>query len=234
MRDPGGFEAREVYFQDRHAAGRTLGAALVTRGVLADVVMGLTRGGVPVAFEVSAALGAQLDLIVVKKLGSPFSHELAIGAVCSDGTLVTRPDAVHEMGVPEDYLERETAERSREAKEAEDRYRGGFPALDLSGARVVVVDDGIATGATMEAAARSARKRGASRVIIAVPVSSEHAAQALPAVVDEFIALGTPAMFWAVGQFYEDFSPVEDELVRDLLARGRARRQARSPGAYPI
>jgi predicted phosphoribosyltransferase len=222
----------EVFFLDRREAGRELAADLLARGVKAGVVLGLTRGGVPVAYEVALALDAALDIVVVKKVGAPFSAELALGAVCSDGTLVTRTEAIQEMGIPEDYLQREVVKMSQEAHEAEGRYRGGVAALELSGRQVVVVDDGIATGSSIEAAVKSARRRGASRVIVAVPVSSEHAARMLSVQADEFICLGVPPDFWAVGQFYADFSPVYDEEVRDLLAKARTHTPAADgPGA---
>ncbi len=199
-----------------------LAALLKKRALPVDVVLGLTRGGVPVAYEVATALSARLDIIVIKKLGSPSSPELAIGAVCSDGVMVTREDAIADMDVDPEYVAREARQRAREARDAEARYRHGTPPAALAGARVVVVDDGIATGATMAAAVRSARSRGAAHVIVAAPVSSEHAERELSRVADALVMLGIPEMFWAVGQFYDDFSPVEDENVRELLARAHA------------
>ncbi len=209
-------------FLNRREAGRALGAKLASLGTSAGIVLGLTRGGVPVAYEVALALGARLDIIVVKKIGSPMTPELALGAVCSDGTIVRRTEAVRDLGVSDEYVQHEADARSAEARAAEERYRGGCGALDLTGARVIVVDDGIATGASMEAACLSARNRGASTVTVATPVSPPHAQDALARVADGFVSLLEPEEFWAVGQFYEDFSQVADDEVRSLLARARS------------
>jgi predicted phosphoribosyltransferase len=176
---------------------------------------------VPVAAEVARALGARLDIIVVKKLGSPFTPELGMGAVCSDGASVIRHEFIREAGIEQEFVDRELVARSQDAKDVEQRYRGDMPALELRGARVVIVDDGIATGSSIEAAVVSVRRRGAARVTVAAPVSSQHAAQALSGLADEFIVIEAPEMFWAVGQFYEDFSQIEDDEVRKLLAESR-------------
>ena len=221
-----GHPGTSMYFADRTSAGLALGQGLAARETSADIVLGLTRGGVPVAFEVAKALQAELDIMVVKKIGAPFSPELAIGAVCPDGSVVTRSEAVEELGVSRDYVEREITALSLEARTAEGRYRGGGEPLGLAGKRVVIVDDGVATGATMEAAIMSARSRGALRVSVAVPVASVYAARALEGVADDFAALEVPPDFFAVGQYYDDFSPVADVEVQALLARARQSRSA--------
>jgi predicted phosphoribosyltransferase len=221
-----------MQFADRASAGRALGQELAARGAAADIVLGLTRGGVPVALEVARALGAELDIIVVKKIGAPFSPELAIGAVCADGSVVTRSEAVEELGVPREYVQREIAALSLESREAEVRYRGGDQPLGLAGKRVVIVDDGVATGATMEAAIKSARGRGALSVIVAVPVASAYAVRTLEGVADGFVALDVPPDFYAVGQYYDDFSPVANEEVRACLEGARRPRSGKLDGRY--
>ncbi|MBI4310257.1 MAG: phosphoribosyltransferase [Chloroflexi bacterium] len=212
----------EVLFEDRRAAGRFLGMELQRRGVHAGAVLGLTRGGVPVAYEVAAVLGTPLDLVVVKKLRAPASGELAIGAVCADGTSVLHPETIRELDVTQEYVDSEFQVRLAEAQAAERSYRDHHIPLHLTGIPVVLVDDGIATGATMEAAIRSVRKRGPSRVVVAVPVGSNEACMELRHVSDEVICMATPRNFWAVGQFYRQFAPVPDDEVRSLLAQNRA------------
>ncbi len=211
-----------ILYKDRQQAGELLGAELARRGVQCAAVLGLTRGGVPVAFEVAAALKAPMDILVVKKLRSPISEELAIGAICADGTRVLREDIIRELEVPRRYLENEVAVRLAEAKEAERAYRGDLPALDVAGASVVIVDDGIATGATMEAGVLSLRHRGASPILVATPIGSLHACQALRSVADDVLCLSKPVQFWAVGQFYLHFPQVSDDEVRRLLRESRA------------
>jgi putative phosphoribosyl transferase len=218
--------AREsVVFEDRREAGRALAAALQERGRSFSAVLGLTRGGVVVAAEVASALHIPLDIIVVKKLRSPVSEELAIGAVCGDGTHVLYRENIERLRVTEEYLERELRERAQEAREAEAAYRGVYPPLDLSDGAAVVVDDGVATGSTMEAAVLSARKRGARTVTVAVPVGAQEACQRLLGIADEVVCLHTPPEFWAVGQFYRDFLQVSDEEVRRVLEKARASRK---------
>lgn len=211
-----------ILYKDRQQAGELLGAELARRGVQCAAVLGLTRGGVPVAFEVAAALKVPMDILVVKKLRSPISEELAIGAICADGTRVLREDIIRELEVPRRYLENEVAARLAEAREAERAYRGELPALDVAGASVVIVDDGIATGATMEAGVLSLRHRGASSILVATPIGSLHACQALRSVADDVLCLSKPVQFWAVGQFYLHFQQVGDDEVRRLLREGRA------------
>ena len=227
----GGDEMIEVRipFQDRREAGQALAAALASRGMTCSAVLGLVRGGVPVAFEVASALKTPMDVLVVKKLRAPMQQELAIGAICTDGTRRLRQDVIREMGVTREYLDHEVQSRLNEGREAERIYRGRLPALDLSGASVLVVDDGVATGATMEAAALSVRRQGAGVVTLAAPVASQAASEALRRVADEVVCLATPADFWAVGQFYLRFDQVKDDEVRGLLEESRGG-QARKEG----
>ncbi|MBI4200204.1 MAG: phosphoribosyltransferase [Chloroflexi bacterium] len=220
----------DVVFEDREAAGRALATGLAEAGTLASVVLGLTRGGVPVASQVARAFGLPLDVVVVKKLRAPFSDELAIGAICADGQRVLRQDVIQQLGVKDTYLSREGEARLAEAREQEQGYRGHHLALEVAGASVVIVDDGIATGATMEAAVLSARQRGAREITVAAPVGSPEGCAVLGRIADRVFCLATPEEFWAVGQFYLYFPQVSDEEVRRLLDESRARRgRTRTP-----
>ena len=206
-------------FQDRRDAGRQLGrrmAPFAGRGV---VVLGLPRGGVPVAAEVARAVGAPLDVVLVRKLGLPRRPELAMGAVGEDGVIVVNDDVVRAGRVDEatfdDVERRERAELDRRARQ----LRGDRPRLPLEGRTAVVVDDGVATGATARAACAVARAHGAARVVLAVPVGSPRALQEIAPVVDEVVCLESPERFAAVGQAYADFRPTEDDEVLALLRR---------------
>jgi putative phosphoribosyl transferase len=206
-----------VYFRDRADAGHQLAEKLTYLRGQDVVVLGLPRGGVPVAAEVAAHLSAPLDVIVVRKLGVPFQPELAMGAVGEGGVLVRNRDVLALAGIGRDALavaeERERAELRRRAQ----RFRGDRPRVGLEGRTAVVVDDGIATGATARAACAVARAQGAVRVVLAAPVCSPRAARELEAEVDELVVLQIPAGFVAVGQVYDDFSPVPDEDVQAIL-----------------
>lgn len=216
------YSQRETIFVDRRSAGKSLADELRRRGARYDAVLGLTRGGVPLGFEVAAALGIPLDVIVIKKLRTPNNPELAMGAVSADGAKVLREHIIRQLGISEAYLQKETVARTAEAQEEESKYRGKNPALDIKGLSVLVVDDGIATGSSVEAAVLSARKKGASKVTIATPVASGESCQALGKVADDILCLSTPADFWAVGMFYQDFSQVPGEEVRSLIDRSRS------------
>lgn len=209
-------------FTDRVDAGRQLAERLRHLRSEHPVVLGLPRGGVPVAFEVAAALGAPLDVILVRKLGVPFHRELGFGAIGEGGVRVVREDIIRMSRVDEDDLAE--VERSEEAALAEQagRFRGGRPRIPLKGRTAVVVDDGIATGSTASAACRVARAQGAARVVLAVPVAPPDAVAVLTTEVDELICPFTPALFSAVGEWYRDFSQTADEEVVELLQRNRA------------
>jgi predicted phosphoribosyltransferase len=215
-------------FADRRAAGRALGVRLAAESPADEdvVVLGLPRGGVVVAAEVSAALGAPLDVLVVRKLGLPSQPELAMGAIAAVGDTVETVEV--DLVISTAQVTRDTFEEVRQRELAELRrreaaYRGGRPALDLNGRTVVVVDDGLATGATMGAAVLAVRRRTAARVVTAVPIGSPRALAALVADVDEVICLSAPSSFRAVGQGYAAFAPTTDDEVREALAQARRR-----------
>jgi putative phosphoribosyl transferase len=204
-------------FSDRADAGRQLAAALRRVTGPDIVVVGLPRGGVPVAYEVAVALGAPLDVVCVRKVGVPGQAELAMGAVGEGGVRVVDARVVRAAGVSAEKFERaEQAELIELARRAR-LYRQGREAVSLAGQTVVVVDDGIATGSTARAACRVVRARGASRVVLAVPVAPADAVSSMRVDVDEVVCLLTPEEFWAVGQFYSDFRATTDKEVADLL-----------------
>ncbi|MFE6931448.1 phosphoribosyltransferase family protein [Streptomyces sp. NPDC057699] len=208
-----------MLFTDRTDAGRQLAEALRHLERRDPVVLGLPRGGVPVAYEVARALGAPLDVIVVRKLGVPYRPELGFGAIGEGGARVISDEIVRHAGVREKDLE--AVERAEEAEllRRAQTYREGRPRLPLKGRTVVVVDDGVATGATARAACQVVRAQGASRVVLAVPVASPDVAARLREDVDEVVCLSTPHLFSAVGEWYRDFSQTSDEEVVSLLAR---------------
>jgi putative phosphoribosyl transferase len=207
-----------MVFSDRADAGRQLAALLQDIRGEPVVVLGLPRGGVPVAAEVARALGAPLDVIVVRKLGVPFQPELGLGAVGEDGVRVLNPAVIWDAGVSEADLaaveQRERAEIDRRAR----RYRGDRARLSLTGRMAVIVDDGIATGSTALAACRIARALGAAKVVLAVPVAPEDWEARIGAEADLLVSVSTPFGFMAISQFYDDFSQTSDEDVVACLA----------------
>jgi predicted phosphoribosyltransferase len=209
-------------FHDRADAGRQL-AARLTRYAQRDdvVVLALPRGGVPVAFEVARALGAPLDVFVVRKLGVPGHPELAMGAIASGGVRVVSDDVVEQLGIPTAALEQTTARERAELERRERLYRGarGLPSLD--GRAVILVDDGLATGATMEAAIRAVRQLQPAHVIVAVPVGAAETCRRLAAIADEVVCGSTPEPFQAVGLWYQEFDQTSDTEVIELLQKGR-------------
>jgi predicted phosphoribosyltransferase len=217
-------------YADRADAGRALARALAHLRAAPDaIVLGLPRGGVPVACEVAAALGLPLDVLVVRKLGLPQQPELAMGAIASGGALVVNDEVVRYLGGRTGAFEAVRAREQAELERRERDYRGTRPPLKVSGLTAILVDDGLATGATMEAAVRALQLLGAHRVIVAVPVGSVEARERIEAVADEVVCLATPEFFSAVGQWYADFGQTEDEEVRELLARaGAAANSSRS------
>jgi putative phosphoribosyl transferase len=205
-------------FRDRVDAGRRLGHALRSIAGPDIVVLGLPRGGVPVAGEVAGILRAPLDVILVRKLGLPGRPELAMGAIGEDGVRVLNRAVLEATGTPNGEVERvERAERAELERRAA-RYRGGRPRLDLAGRTALVVDDGIATGSTARAAGVVARAHGAARVVLAVPVAPPGWEADLAGAADDFFALATPEPFYAVGQFYADFGQTSDREVERCLA----------------
>lgn len=216
-------------FPDRAEAGRRLASALEARGVREGIVVGLARGGIETAAEVAAVLGLPLDVLAVRKVGHPAQAEYAIGAVSPGGTYVREVEGVS----PEETKQAVAAAR-RGAEELDELLHGVHGALDPAGRTVVLVDDGLATGATMVAAARWARRARADRVVVAVPVGPEETLAALAHEADEVVCLESPGAFGAVGLWYEEFGQVPEERVLTLLARAREERPVASqPGAGP-
>jgi putative phosphoribosyl transferase len=213
---------REVamLFEDRHDAGRQLAAKLGRYAGRPDViVLALPRGGVPVGYEVARALGAPLDLFLVRKLGVPGREELAMGAIASGGVRVLNDDVVRELGIPQRWVDEVTADEAAELRRREAAYRDGRPAPDVRGKAVILVDDGLATGASMRAAIAALRQLGPARIVVAVPVAAAQTCKEFRSEADEVVCAETPEPFYAVGTWYEDFSQTTDDEVRDLLSR---------------
>ncbi len=209
-------------YPDRTAAGREL-APLVAAELAetADphsvLVLGLARGGVPVAAPIAKALGAELDVLVVRKIGAPGHEELAIGAIASGGAQVLNTDLIAQLGLSPALVERQAARAREELTDRERRLRGGRPFPSMEGRAVVLVDDGLATGATMKAAARAVGTAGPRRIVVAVPVGAPDTCPEVAELVDDLICPLRPAGFHAVGQWYDDFKPTTDRDVADLL-----------------
>jgi putative phosphoribosyl transferase len=212
---------RPVRFRDRKDAGRQLAVRLESVRGPDVVVLGLPRGGVPVAAEVATTLGAPLDVIVVRKLGVPGQRELAMGAVGEGGVRVMDERVLRVAHVPPEEVARIGRRERDELDEYVQLFRGGRPPLALPGRVAVIVDDGIATGSTARAACSVARALGAARVVLAAPVCARESARSLASDVDELVCLHSPRHFSAVGQFYDDFRPTQDEEVIELLERAR-------------
>ncbi len=217
-----------MYFADRAEAGRVLARALTHLAAAPDLlVLALPRGGVPVGFEIARALHAPLDVFVVRKLGVPGQEELAMGAVASGGIRVLNPDVITALGTRAmEALEQETERELRELGRRERQYRGTRPFPELKGRSVILVDDGLATGATMRAAARAVRQREPARLIIAVPVAAESSCREMQIEADEVVCALTPQTFFGVGQFYHDFSQTSDEEVGTLLEAAAGEKRA--------
>lgn len=210
-------------YTDRRAAGRELAHALHGFSGRRDVVvLALPRGGVPVAFEVARALAAVFDLMLVRKLGAPGHEELAMGAIASGGATVLNSDVIASLGISEEAVARAVARETRELLRRDHAYRGARPSPPIRGRCVILVDDGLATGASMEAAVAAVRKYHPKRVVVAVPVAPDTAVARMRAVADEVVCLEMPEAFYAVGQWYMDFTQVEDAEVRALLAQAWA------------
>jgi putative phosphoribosyl transferase len=209
-------------FHDRVDAGKALARHLSKYAGRPDVtVLALPRGGVPIGYEVARALGAPLDVFIVRKLGVPGQEEYAMGAVASGGVRVLNEDVVRSLRLSDTAVERITAKELPDLNRRERLYRGDRPELDLTGRTVILVDDGLATGSTMKAAVKALKARGPARTVVAVPVAAPDTCEELRREVDEVVCAVTPEPFRAVGLWYEDFSQTSDEEVHDLLARGR-------------
>jgi predicted phosphoribosyltransferase len=207
-------------FHNRSQAGRLLAAKLAAYAKRPDVfVLALPRGGVPVAYEVAQALEAPLDVFLVRKLGVPGHEEYALGAIATGGVRVINQDLVRALGIPPATIEAIAVREQQELERRERVYRGDRPPPDVRGRTVILVDDGLATGATMHAAVRALRQQGVGRVVVAVPIAPPDTCDRLREVVDDVVCAITPEPFHAVGLWYEDFSQTTDDEVRDLLAR---------------
>jgi putative phosphoribosyl transferase len=208
-------------FRDRAEAGRLLGERLQPdyAGTPDLLVLGLPRGGVPVAFEVARMLDAELDVYVVRKLGVPGHEELAMGALASGGVRVLNDDVVASLEIPEEAIARAVAAENAELERREREYRGERAPVDVTGRTVILVDDGLATGATKRAAALAVRSQQPERVVVAVPVAADATCAEFRGDVDDVVCVHTPEPFYAVGLWYDDFAPTSDDEVRDLLAR---------------
>ncbi len=209
-------------FADRRAAGRALALALQDLRTADDLlVLGLARGGVPVAYEVARALGAELDVMVVRKLGVPRQPELAMGAIGAGGVLELNLEVIADAGVGQEQLQQVLLREREELQRREQAYRGHMPPPRLHARTVVLVDDGIATGASMRAALSVLRRAGPARLVVATPVAPDGTAQALGLPPHDLVALLQPRNFAGVGSFYQDFGQTSDEEVRSLLALSR-------------
>ncbi len=180
-------------------------------------MLAIPRGGVPVAKVVADAIGAPLDLVITRKIGAPGQPELAVGAVSQEGEIVTNPELVTILRISEGYLREEAARQVEEITRRMKKYRGDRPYPKLAGKTVVIVDDGIATGATIRAAVKSVKRMNATKVILAAPVGPPDAIRELSKVADQVVCLSTPEGFEAIGEFYEEFEQVEDEIVREIM-----------------
>lgn len=219
-----------MIFRDRQDAGRRLARLLSRYGKKPDVlVLALPRGGVPVGFEVAAALEAPLDVFLVRKLGAPGQPELAMGAIASGGLRVLDRNLVARLGVSAAEVAQVEARELRELERRERAYRGDRPAPRVGGRTVILVDDGVATGASLKAAIGALREQDPAAIVAAVPVAPPSTRRALEALADDVVCVATPEPFLAVGNFYDDFGETGDEEVRELLARAARR----APGGAP-
>ena len=215
-------------FADRADAGRQLAAGLAEYARQeSTVVLALPRGGVPVGVEVATSLDAPLDVYVVRKLGVPGREELAMGALAGDGTCVVDEELVESLGVTPEELDAAVARESAEIARRERAYRDARPAPELAGKTVIVVDDGLATGATMRAAAIALRRHNPAKLVVAVPVAAPRTCASLAQEVDRVVCAFTPEPFHAVGLYYENFDQIGDDEVRQLLAQAAAIRGQR-------
>lgn len=211
-------------YKDRAHAGKTLAQALERYRKDRPVILALPRGGVPVGYEVALSLDAPLDVLVVRKIGAPFSPELALGAVV-DGdapSLVLNRDIINAYGVDETFLQKETARQMDEIERRRTLYRQGGTPLDVTGKTVIVVDDGIATGATMRAALQALKQYKPAKLVLAVPVAAADSLRALQGAADDIVCPQQPSAFSGVGQFYDDFTQTEDADVIRLLKSAAA------------
>ena len=205
-------------YRDRHDAGRKLAEQLrAYRDKDNVLVLGLPRGGVPVAYEVAISLHAPLDVYLVRKLGVPGHEELAMGAIATGGVMLLNREVIDELGIPDEVIRAVSLREWQELARRESLYRGASPPPEVSGKTAILVDDGLATGSTMRAAVAALKKQGPARIVVAVPVAAQQTCALLSNEVDEVVCPHTPDQFYAVGLWYHDFSPTTDEQVRNLL-----------------
>jgi putative phosphoribosyl transferase len=204
-------------YADRHDAARCLAESLADQGIYHPLILGIPRGGVVIADVISQDLNADLDIVLTRKLGAPGNPELAIGAVTESGTVLIQGRIADEVGADEDHIQHEKARQFAEIRSRRERYRSVLPKTSLEGRVVILVDDGIATGATMQASVWAAREERPERIVVAVPVGAEDAIERLSQEVDEVICPRVPEYFHAIGQFFEDFGQVSDEEVMEIL-----------------
>jgi putative phosphoribosyl transferase len=208
-------------FTDRSHAGRLLATQLLQLKLDSPVVYGVARGGVVVAYEVAAAMKCPLDILVPRKLPSPYNAEVAIGAIAQDGTVLLDRSAIDAFDVDQEYLEAATEAARAEIERRLEAYRAGEPAVAVRGRDAIVVDDGIATGFTLQTAIRALRKEMPARIVLAVPVAAQSSLERLSSEVDDVICLEMPSPFYAVGQAYAEFGQVSDCTVIELLKKPR-------------
>lgn len=216
----------DTNFKDREEAGRILANRLAEYANQKPIVLGLPRGGVPVAFEVAKALKAPLDVFVVRKLGTPGQEELAMGAIASGGVRVLNTPVIEALGISEDEIETETRKERAEAERRERLYRGNRPQLNVEERTVILVDDGIATGSTIKAGIAALKQLKVGRIVVAVPVAPTSTIEELKMEADEVVCVSTPEPFSAIGLWYEEFPQTTDEEVRDLLKKAEMKREA--------
>ena len=215
-------------FKDRQEAGKELARALVDFRGKDVMVLGMPRGGVVVAREVAEALGAQLDIVVTRKIGAPGEPEFALGAVTQEGDVIVDGRAAESVGATTEYLQKEAQRKKLEVKERMRSLRGNVPYPSLEGRIVIIVDDGMATGNSMRAAVQSVKKRGPREVVVAVPVAPQEAVTELSREGTKVVCLEQPRFFFAIGEFYKDFEQVEDSEVRELLQSAWKKRRVTS------
>lgn len=206
-------------FADRTDAGQQLGTELTERGIDSDIVLAIPRGGLPLGRAVADALDRPLDIVVAKKIGAPHNPEYAIGAVASDESVWLNEDAIGTLDIDSEYLETQREEMAAAAREKAQRYRRDQGPPSIDGQAVLIVDDGVATGATVRACIDRVTNAGADRIVLAVPVGSPQTIDDLRSIVDEVVCLETPSSFRAVGQFYDRFEQVNDEQAMTYLDR---------------
>jgi predicted phosphoribosyltransferase len=218
-------------YRDRVEAGQSLGSYLRKYADHPDVVvLALPRGGVPVAYEIARTLHAPMDVFLVRKLGVPGQEELAMGAIASGGLRVLNPSVVDALGIPDDVIDAVAAAEQQELDRREREYRGDRPSPEIRGRTVVLVDDGLATGATMRAAVAALRAQNPAKIVVAVPVGAPESCEELEREADEVVCPMTPEPFYAIGLWYEDFAQTSDAEVRDLLANVQTQQHVAAGG----